>query len=81
MTHNPAKALEKVKILLDLEAIPGRDTLFGFSIITAICKKSVPPDEIINFIKDKYKKAQKKKREKVIYDILGKDLTLRISEF
>lgn len=71
-----AKALQKTKIMLSLEKIPGDNTILGMAIIHAVRNKNRNPDEVINFIKQQYRD-----NESVTVQVVGEDLALEICEF
>lgn len=70
-----SKALKTTKIMLDLEKIPGNETVLGISILNAVHKK-ISPDDVINFIKQQYRE-----NETAVIQVVGEDLALEICEF
>lgn len=70
-----SKSLQKVRIMLDLETIPGYNTLLGHCILTAIYKKT-PADEVIQFVK-----SQAKDNKEIVASVITPELTEMILNF
>ncbi len=77
---NLATSLEKVRILIDLETIPGYNTILGTCILYAVYFK-VPADELFNFIREYYKRYEAIGYESIVNEVIGEELVLRICEF
>lgn len=69
------KALDRIKILLDLEKNCDPVPVFGFTILQAIRNK-VNGQDIIDFIK-----SQAKDNKDLVARIIGDDLLNRINQF
>ena len=70
-----ARPLQKMKIMLDLEAQVKYNTILGHCILKAINDKQKPND-IIDFIR-----SQAEDNKEKMYDVIGEELTNRILNF
>lgn len=81
MKHNPAKALESIKIIIDLEKMllelkeEGYNNIFGYCILLAI-KQKVNAMEIINLIKEYFRRSKN-----LVYCTIGESFAAEICEF
>lgn len=70
-----AAPLQKIKIMLDLEAKTDQNTIVGHSILKAIYDKQ-KPDSIIDYVR-----SQASDNKELMYDVIGQELTERILNF